>query len=180
MKPDFIKVLEWEYVISTFTPIKGFPGYYINRDGVIYGSRYKIPLKYTVNSHGYHTVGLHINGKSHTQMVHRLIAKEFIPNPENKPHIDHIDGNKINNSLDNLRWVFPQENTDNAKRLGRISFGSAFSVSKLTEDQVIEIRKNYRRFSKQRSNVRMLAKKYNVTVDTIRNVVRRKFWKHVA
>jgi len=50
--------------------------------------------------------------------VHQLIARTFIPNPDNKPYVNHIDGNKINNAISNLEWVTPQENTQHASRIG--------------------------------------------------------------
>ena len=61
--------------------------------------------------HGYLVVSLGKNGK--TQRVHRLVANEFIPNPENKPHIDHINTIRTDNRVENLRWVTAKENSNN-------------------------------------------------------------------
>lgn len=61
------------------------------------------------------------DGKQKHLYVHRLLAKAFIPNPENKPHINHIDGNSRNNKLDNLEWVTPRENTAHAIKIGLIT-----------------------------------------------------------
>ena len=61
---------------------------------------------------GYYHVRL--NGKSY--LLHRLLAQAFIPNPENKPEVDHIDGNKLNNCLSNLRWCTHAENSRNRKK----------------------------------------------------------------
>lgn len=58
----------------------------------------------------YVRVTLYKDGRPHNIRVHRLVAKVYIPNPENKPYIDHIDENKVNNHVDNLRWVTPSEN----------------------------------------------------------------------
>ena len=58
---------------------------------------------------GYYIV--HLDGKAYT--LHRLLALTFIPNPENKPEIDHIDGNPLNNDLSNLRWATHKENLNN-------------------------------------------------------------------
>lgn len=66
----------------------------------------------------YKVVGLHINKKAKLCRVHRLVALMFIPNPENKPYINHIDGNRSNNNVDNLEWVTPAENTQHAVRTG--------------------------------------------------------------
>lgn len=63
----------------------------------------------------YKFVGLFKNGKSKYRLVHRLVGKAFIPNPDNKPEIDHIDKNRSNNNVDNLRWVDRQENIDHSR-----------------------------------------------------------------
>ena len=66
-------------------------------------------------SNGYLTVGLSKNGKTKYFKVHRLVALAFIPNPDNKRDIDHIDLNKINNNVNNLRWSSRSENNINKK-----------------------------------------------------------------
>lgn len=75
-------------------------------------TRKEIIMKGKVQKNGYLAVVLR-NGHSKTFLVHRLVANAFIPNPENKPQIDHIDGNKQNNYVDNLRWVTAAENAAN-------------------------------------------------------------------
>ena len=62
---------------------------------------------------GYKIISLWKNGTGKMFRVHRLVAAAFIPNPENKPCIDHIDGNRANNHADNLRWVTAKENSNN-------------------------------------------------------------------
>lgn len=67
---------------------------------------------------GYLGVVLQIAGKSHYPLVHRLVASAFVPNPENKPQVDHIDGDRTNNRPSNLRWVTSKENHANAIERG--------------------------------------------------------------
>jgi hypothetical protein len=59
---------------------------------------------------GYLATDLYVNGVRHKKRVHRLVAEAFIPNPENKPEVNHRDGNKMNNEVANLEWVTKSEN----------------------------------------------------------------------
>lgn len=68
------------------------------------------------NHNGYLRVGIRHNKLLHNHLVHRLVAEAFIPNPENLPVINHKDGNKSNNSIENLEWVTSRENTEHAIR----------------------------------------------------------------
>lgn len=75
-------------------------------------------LKGSINNVGYRVVNVVLNGVTGPKLLHRLIADAFIPNPENKPFVNHIDGNKLNNSIDNLEWVTCSENFRHAFNTG--------------------------------------------------------------
>lgn len=68
-------------------------------------------MKPSKNEKGYLRIGLTTNGKQKCMRVHRLVAQAFIPNPENKPEVNHIDFDKENNCVNNLEWVTGKENT---------------------------------------------------------------------
>ena len=67
-------------------------------------------LKTRVGNRGYETVSLFHNSKNFSKSVHRLVAQAFIPNPDNKPQVNHIDGDKLNNNVGNLEWATGKEN----------------------------------------------------------------------
>ena len=85
-----------------------------------WGSKSKVKGVYlsTSISSGYLSLGLTKNGKTKTTHIHRLMAVAFIPNTENKRCVNHIDGNKLNNSLDNLEWTTDKENINHAWSIG--------------------------------------------------------------
>lgn len=89
--------------------ITDFPNYFINKKGEVVNKHFKI-ITPILSYRGYWRVGLWRDGKVHRRFVHRLLAKEFIKNPTNKPHINHKNGIRTDNSLDNLEWVTPAEN----------------------------------------------------------------------
>lgn len=75
-------------------------------------------LKQSLSSSGYLHVQLYKQGKSKTIMTHILVAKAFVDNPSNKREVNHIDGNKSNNNMNNLEWVTRSENLSHAIKLG--------------------------------------------------------------
>ena len=95
------------------TAIKGFENYLIFEDGKVYNQKYDRFLKPDNNGDRYLTVNLYKNNIGYKRKVHRLVGQAFIPNPENKPTIDHIDRDKTNNNVENLRWATIGENAQN-------------------------------------------------------------------
>lgn len=92
--------------------IDNFPSYKINSDGIVININTNKVLKQSINN-GYYDVTLTKNKRHYRIKIHRLLANAFIPKIKDKPYVDHIDGNKLNNSIDNLRWVNPYENYHN-------------------------------------------------------------------
>ena len=76
----------------------------------------------------YKFVGLIINGKQKRMRVHRMVALTFIDNPDNKPYVNHIKGNRSDNNVENLEWVTPSENTQHAVDTGLFKSGRARAV----------------------------------------------------
>ena len=96
-----------------YKKIKGYDNYFINEEGQIYTVRKsgtKYYLRGNVNKKGYVRVGLTKNGKTKEYLVHRLVCETFLDNPNNYPQVNHKDGNKQNNNLNNLEWCTSQEN----------------------------------------------------------------------
>lgn len=108
--------------------IDGFEYYYISNlgrvkstrrwSGTQFYERKKIISLHKHKTKGYIYVSISRDGKNYNLRVHRLVAKAFIPNPNNKPQVNHIDGNKENNNINNLEWVTNQENQIHAWRKG--------------------------------------------------------------
>lgn len=90
----------------TWEKIKKFKNYSINEKGQVRNDvTGRIKKPFVNKSNGYMTVDLWKNNKSNKITVHRLLAEAFIPNPDDKPTVDHKDGNRLNNDLSNLRWA---------------------------------------------------------------------------
>ena len=126
---------------EVFKPIQGCPGYFVSNKGNVFSQRLhkehgsKI-LKPHPDKDGYSLIGLCVNGKRVTKKVHRLVAQEFIPNSGNKPEINHKNGIKNDNRVENLEWCTSSENqTHKFRVLGWKSgrFGKRGSLCSLSK-----------------------------------------------
>lgn len=109
--------------------------------------------------------------------VHRIVAKLFIPNPNNLPVINHKDGNKTNNNVDNLEWCTNKENQIHARDNGLTKTGEGCVFSKLTQKQVDFIKENFSKKNPQYNNVQ-LSKMFNVDMSTISRIKNGNRWNH--
>lgn len=96
--------------------IKEWSMYEVDTNGVVYSKKGQ-PLKYSINHSGYCIVNFYDHNTRKGFAVHTLVAETFIPNPENKPTVNHIDGNKENNSVKNLEWATYKEQIDHAHHI---------------------------------------------------------------
>ena len=124
---------------------------------------------------GYRIVLLSRYARKHKYSVHRLVASHFLKSIP-KPTVHHIDGNKTNNIAPNLKYVTPHENSADAALKGLYSKGKDHHSVKLTEQQVLDIR---RRYSTGKTSHNILAREYRVHPSSIGYICQRRTWKHI-
>lgn len=127
--------------------IEGFPGYLVTRDGRVlstssnwrgYGER---ELRPTLDGGGYYRVRMIANdGKRHSRRIHSLVAAAFLPPRPFGHEVRHLDGDKSNNSIDNLAWGTPKQNAADRDAHGTTARGERNGMARLTEDAVRKVR----------------------------------------
>lgn len=151
-------------------------GYFASPNGNIYNLHGDLMIG-AIDHCGYrHTI---LNRKNRN--VHRVIAETFIPNPNNLPCVNHKDGNKLNNSVDNLEWCTYSENTLHAYHTGleQKYCGENHHSHKLTKEDVEYIKRRYIKRDREFGAV-ALANKFNVDRTTIHDIIRGKTWREVV
>lgn len=164
--------------------LNGYEGLYkINKQGDVYimkKPRKKEGIKkVSIDKDEYRQVNLYKQGKPTTYKIHRLVALTFIPNPNNYPVINHIDGNKQNNRVDNLEWCTRSENDLHAFRLGlrkpipieKKARGERTRTAKLKEHEVIYIKQH------KDIDTSILMKKFNVSRTAIDHIKENRSWR---
>lgn len=165
-------------------PVVGYEDYFLVSDrGDVFSLRTNKLIKQVIPKSGYCIFTTRFGGRRGVLKcfrVHRLVAEAFIPNPENKPQVNHKNCCRSDNVVTNLEWVTPKENSEHAIKMGRcvIHQGQDRVNSKLTDDSVRYIRNNYiprdRKFG-----ARALGREFGVDKVTILGVVEGITWKHI-
>lgn len=154
--------------------------YTVNHDGVIvsavrHGTLGGI-MKPFLTSYGYMRVALTKNRKTKFMFIHKIVAHSFILNPYNKPFINHKNGIKTDNRIENLEWCTASENSqhayDNGLRSAHPKKGESNHNAKLKEIQVLKIRES-------KLSQSALSKKYGVSKGVIQRIKQRLTWNHI-
>lgn len=168
--------------------ITGFEGQYsITRDGKVFSHKTGNFLSLRgsgMAAHGdrrhkrkYKTVALWKIGKGYVYFyVHRLVAAAFIANPLSLPMVNHKDGNPENNNVSNLEWCTHKENCAHAYKNGLTTRGAKNSSTKLTEEDVLKIRDDYKSGRVSQSEI---AKRFRVSQSNIYMIVNNKSWQWI-
>lgn len=144
----------------------GYPGYQIADCGLVYSEKRKKWLKPYANHSGYYRI--HLNNQAQAS-VHRLVAMAFIPNPENKPEVDHIDNDPSNNSVENLRWANRRENLEH-------EFESGGLATLMSEKDVHLVCQRL----EEGVGCSEISRIYGFSYDAVYQIKRGENWKHIS
>ena len=133
-------------------------------------------LKQSTDSYGYKVVSINVPGKNRTNKVHRLVAQAFLSNDNKLDQINHIDGDKANNSLNNLEWCTAKQNSIHRSKVLGFGSGSSNGRAKLTDDDVMKIDE----MLCAGFTVNDVAKSFNIGYNTALRVKLGDSWSHIT
>ena len=157
--------------MEEFKQITEFPNYEVSNFGRIRTPKMvKTPV---YDKDGYYQTTFFNNGKRKTMKIHRLVAKEFIPNPLNLPQINHKNGIKTDNYIENLEWCTVKENNKHAINTGLVNNkGELNPAARLTAIEVKQIRELNGRMTQLQ-----IANKFGISESTIWKIMKNRTWK---
>lgn len=162
--------------MSFWKDIQGYERYEVSKDGRVRNKQTGYTMKKRLTFDGYVKVTLIRDGKAKDFRVHRLVAEAFIPNSENKPTVNHKDGDKEHNDVSNLEWATRTEQNKHAYEHGLKK--PVYTTRKLTDEQVREIRKRYKRGCKVNGSG-ALSKEFGITDANILKIAKGLSYKNV-
>ena len=164
--------------------VNGFcTNYIITKEGIVYNIETEQILKSTIYNAGYYRVNIQLGkrGIYKTLLLHRLIGEGFIPNPNNFPVINHIDGNKLNNNIDNLEWCTYLHNNLHAKSMGLYRKPSPIdsekcNLTKHSKSQVIQVCE----LLSQGLPPKIIHRNFKIDYDFILGLYNKRTWKKIS
>lgn len=161
--------------------MKDFPlntNYQVTECGEVYSKHSGKILKKELMNKGYYRVNINIDGETKKLYVHRMVALTYLPNPENKPQVNHKDSDRLNNHVDNLEWCTSSENNKHAYAEGNNEplRGSKANGAVLKEEQVLEI---YHKMLKGVS-LKQIHEETGIDKSTLGHIKRRSTWEHLT
>lgn len=160
------------------TNLEKYPYHRFLEDGRVYSVKCKKFIKLQKDKDGYAICGVtRVDGSRLCVRVHRQVATIYIPNPDNKPFVNHMDGDKFNNDISNLEWCTAKENRRHAIDTGLFKDkGEDNGNSKLTNSQVYRIRELYDTGLLKQDEI---AKVFSISQVQVGLIVNRKNWRHL-
>lgn len=168
--------MKYVYINSEITKYK------INRSGNVYRVKSNgkfSELKHDIDKDGYHKVTIYLNGIGYHKFIHRLVAEAYIPNPDNKPQVNHLDGNKDHNYDTNLEWSTCKENIIHAYQTGlsTIKRGDKHPEAVYTIEQIKHV---CELLEENRISMHEISEITEVTYTVVKQIRNKIIWKSIS
>lgn len=152
-------------------------GYLVSDRGEVF-NKHGRKLKHFDNGRGYRIVSLRVDGKSRVYGVHRLVAMAYIPNPEGLSDVDHIDGDRTNNVVENLRWLSHSDNIKHSYSSGRRDVAGVNNANAKSDEW--QVRKVCQMLEEGLTTKAQIAREVGVSRATVNNIFHRRHWTSIS